>query len=125
MKINKFKIEEEKIFKMSKLSEFQPTKYNGNKLLDNIMLWLRSKILNKDTKDLKINLDTFLKEAKIDKNQFLTFVSELDKTKKVNGFDITVDGEFVIFHNFENNTKDRIWEAGNDILTFEYPYYIS
>ena len=96
-----------------------PVKYDGKKLTENIMLWLRTKFLNKETNDLSINLDDFLKQTKIDKNQFLTFVKELDKTKKIEGFDITVNGDLVKFSNFEKNTKNRIWEENSDILTFE------
>jgi len=83
-------IMEDKIFKFS---EFEPTKYNSNVIIENIMLWLRN---YEDQPSIKIQLDDFLNKTKIDKNKFLTFISGLEKTNKIESFNIRVDNDQVI-----------------------------
>ena len=100
------RIEEDKILKFS---EYEPTKYNGVVLIDNIMLWLR----NFETKDIvKVKLDDFISQSKVDKNKFLTFVDEMYKTKRVN-FNIKRDGDFIIFSDLLKKSDKQVWEEKN------------
>lgn len=97
------RIEEDKILKFS---EYTPTKYNGVVLIDNIMLWLRN-FENKNA--IKVKLDVFLNQSKVDKDKFLTFVDEMYKTKRVE-FDIKIDGDYVIFSNLLKKSDKQVWE---------------
>ncbi len=72
--------------------DFEPEKYNGNLIVHDIMLFLR----NFDKNIIKINLDDFLEKTKIDKNKFLTFLNEIDKTEKIS-FDIELNDDILIF----------------------------
>lgn len=97
------KIEEDKILKFS---EYKPTKYNGTILIDNIMLWLRN-FENQDT--IKIKLDDFLNQSKVNKNKFLTFVDEMHKTNRVE-FNIEIIGDDIIFSDLLKKSDKKVWE---------------
>ena len=67
-------IKEEKIFKFS---EYEPTKYNSNVLINKIMEWLRAYFIdNKDATKINIPLNKFLKETDIDIDKL---IEELEK----------------------------------------------
>ena len=72
--------------------DFNPVKYNGNLVVHDIMLWLR----NFDKDIIKINLEDFLDQTKINKDVFLTFISEIDKTEKIN-FEIELIDDILTF----------------------------
>jgi len=95
---------EDKIFKFS---EFEPTKYNGNKLIILIMEWLRAKRLNNDLESVKVSLEDFFKESGVNKDIFYTFYNEMDKTQKVKNFSIEIIGNDIIFSDFKNNEDNE------------------
>jgi len=107
-------IREEKIFNFS---EFQPTKYNGNIITNNIMEWLRTFFLdkNKNADIIKIKLIKFLDETNIDKNTLKTFISEQDKTSKISSFKIKLDvdefdEDIIVFFDFKKDNSKKVWE---------------
>jgi len=93
-------ITEDKIYKFS---EYDPSKYNGNILVDQIMEWLRAKRLdNKNSESISVPLDLFFSECAVDRNQFLTFYNEMAKTDKVQNFEIKIENNNITFFNFKN-----------------------
>jgi len=108
------KILEYKVFsditedKVIKFSDFQPTKYNGNIVVDQIMEWLRAKLVDEpDSDNITVPLNVFFKECAVDKNKFMTFYNEMKKTGKVNNFKIEIKGDYVIFNDFKNNEENE------------------
>jgi hypothetical protein len=100
---NIFNQSEEKIFNFN---DFEQLKYNGNILLNQIMEWLRAKRLDDDSDEIRVPIEKFFKECSVDKNKFMTFYNEMDKTKKVKNFNIIIDGTDIIFNNFKNSGGD-------------------
>ena len=93
--------------------EFTPTKYNSTKLLHDIMFWLRA-IMKNDS--YTCSLEEFFKANPIiDKNQFLTLVSEFDKIENKEHLNITLNGNELTFSKVAS-PKKKMWE---DVLTFE------
>ena len=103
------KIEEDKIFKFS---EYEPTKYNGNILVNNIMEWLRGYFLdNSDHNDLiRIPLLKFLDETNIDENKLKTFIDEQENTGKIESFKIKIENDLIIFYDFKKDVSKKVWE---------------
>ena len=92
-------IEEDKVYKFS---EYEPTKYNGNIVIDQIMEWLRAKLLDTPGDEIKVPLDTFFQECAVDKNKFMTFYNHSDRIKN---FSINIEDDFIIFGDFKNNEE--------------------
>lgn len=86
-------IAEEKIFKFS---EYNPTQYNGNIIVDQIMEWLRAKFID-GNEIVEITLNTFFQECAVDKDKFMTFYHEHEKTNKINNFSMTIIGDKIEF----------------------------
>jgi len=95
-------IEEDKVYKFS---EYEPTKYNGNLVVDQIMEWLRAKLLDTPVEEIKVPISTFYQECSVDKHKFMTFYNELEKTNRAKNFSIEIDGDFIIFGDFKNNEE--------------------
>lgn len=96
-------ITEDKIFKFH---EYDKVKYNGNVLLNAVMEWLRAKLLDdEEATEIRVTLDEFLQECKVDKNKFLTFVGENDITKRAKNFTVKIEGNEVVFSDFKNNEE--------------------
>lgn len=98
-------IKEDKIFKFS---EYEPTKYNGTILVQNMMEWLRAYAMDYDIKDeFRISLIKFLDETKINKDQLKTFIDEQEKSSKLNNFKIKIEKDIntenIIFYDFKKN----------------------
>lgn len=97
------KIKEDKIIKFS---EYQPSKYNGNIVVDQIMEWLRAKLVdNPDSDTVAVPLSVFFKECSVDKNKFMTFYNEMNKTQIVKNFKVNIKGDYIIFTDFKNNEE--------------------
>ena len=96
-------ITEDKIYNFS---EYEPSKYNGNVLVDQIMEWLRAKLLDGGD-DVTVPIETFFQECSVNKDQFLTFYNELQKTQKVKSFKVTIEGENITFNDFKNTTVEE------------------
>jgi hypothetical protein len=89
--------------KIMKFSEYKPTKYNGNELVITIMEWLRAKLLEEPNVDqITYSFDSFLEESGIDKNIFMTFYNEKEKTQRANNFNVEIDGNDIHFNQFKN-----------------------
>jgi hypothetical protein len=103
------KLKEEKIFKFS---EYEPTKYNGNAIVTNIMEWLRAYFLdNSDHNDLiRIPLQQFLDETHIDENKLKTFIDEQEKTGKIESFKIKIEEDIIVFYDFKKDNSKKVWE---------------
>ncbi|MCK9445505.1 hypothetical protein M0Q50_01260 [bacterium] len=99
--------------KIMKLNDFDLTKYNGTKLVTSIMEWLR--VYSEGKEEVIAPLQKFYDETKIDKNQFLTFVQEMDKTGRVENFKISIDDDNIKFYDFQNTKKDRVWEENEKV----------
>jgi len=97
-------IQEEKIFKFS---EYDPTKYNGNMVVDQIMEWLRAKRLDSDEDTISVPLELFFRECSVDKNKFMTFYNEMENTNKIKNFDIEIVDGNIIFNNFKNAEENE------------------
>lgn len=98
-------VKEDKIFKFS---EYEPTKYNGNILVTQIMEWLRAKLLDEPGSDsITVPLQQFYNECSVDKNKFLTLYNEQEKTHSLNNFDIEINDENITFKNFKNETVEE------------------
>jgi len=102
--------------KVYKFSEYEPTKYNGNVLVSQIMEWIRLHFLdNSDHNDLiRIPLTQFLEETHIDENKLKTFVDEQEKTGKIESFKIKIENDVIVFYDFKNNNSKRVWEDLDD-----------
>ena len=96
-------IEEDKVYKFS---EYEPTKYNGNLVVDQIMEWLRAKLLDQDSDEINVPLNIFLKESGVNKNEFMTFYNEIDKTQKAKNFKVEIVDNNIIFSDFKNNEEN-------------------
>jgi len=97
------KISEDKVFKFN---DYNPTKYNGNIIVTNIMEWLRAHLLDNDKNKETINvpLNQFLAETQIDINKLKTFINEQNKTDKLESFKIKIENNYIIFYDFKKNT---------------------
>jgi hypothetical protein len=103
--------------KIMKFSDYEPTKYNGNKLASHIRDWLLNyksdKVDHQNDKvqviddEVITTLDEFFKESGIDKNIFMTYYNEKDKSRSINNFDIEINGENIIFKNFRNAIEEN------------------
>jgi hypothetical protein len=102
-KYNIFNQSEEKIFRYN---DYEQLKYNGNLLSNQIMEWLRAKRLDKPEGDITVPLELFFKECSVDRNKFMTFYNEREKTNKIKNFDIIINGDQITFTNFRNVTDD-------------------
>lgn len=104
-------IKEEKIFKFS---EFEPTKYNSNILINKIMEWLRAYFIdNKNVNEINISLQKFISETNINIDKLKTFINDQNKTNKIEAFEIKIDGDIIIFNNFKNNNNKMVWEVND------------
>ncbi len=96
-------LQEDKIYKFS---EYSPTKYNGNVVIDQIMEWLRAKLLDEPNADfITVTLDEFFSECSVNKNEFMTFYNEMKKTQRVKNFQIEIDNDNITFSDFKNNEE--------------------
>ena len=103
--------------KIMKFSEYEPTKYNGNKLASHIRDWLlnytsdqvehQNNNVQVEDNSVTTTLEEFFKESGVDKNVFMTYYNEKDKSRSINSFDIEIDGNNVIFKNFRNETIEE------------------
>lgn len=94
--------------KIIKFSDYQPTKYNGNIIVDQIMEWLRAKLVDDPDSDMvAVPLNVFFKECAVDKNKFMTFYNEMKKTGKVKNFKVEIKGDYIIFNDFKNNEENE------------------
>jgi len=93
-------IEEDKVYKFS---EYEPTKYNGNLIVDQIMEWLRYKLLETPGESITVPLQQFFTECSVDKAKFYTFYNEMQKTQIVKSFKIKIDGNNITFGDFKKN----------------------
>lgn len=103
--------------KIMKFSEYEPTKYNGNKLASHIRDWLlnytsdqvehQNNNVQVDDNSVTTTLEEFFKESGVDKNVFMTYYNEKDKTRSINNFDVEIIGDNVIFKNFRNETIEE------------------
>ena len=97
-------IQEEKIFKFS---EYDPTKYNSNMVVDQIMEWLRSKRLDNPADYITVPLDVFFRECSVDKNKFMTFYNEKDLINKIKNFNVEIIGDNITFNEFKNAEENE------------------
>ena len=98
-------VKEDKIYKFS---DYNAIKYNGNVLVDQIMEWLRAKLLVSENKNsITVPLETFFKECSVDKDKFMTFYNEHKQTQKIQSFDITINKNNTTYSNitFDNFRK--------------------
>lgn len=94
--------------KIYKFSEYEPIKYNGNIVVDQIMEWLRAKLVDEpDSLSIKVPMDVFFKECSVDKNKFMTFYNEMEKTQKVKNFKMEIQNNYIIFTDFKNNEENE------------------
>ena len=103
--------------KILKFSDYEPTKYNGNKLASHIRDWLlnytsdqvehQNNNVQVDDNSVTTTLEEFFKESGVDKNVFMTYYNEKDKTRSINNFDVEIIGDNVIFKNFRNETIEE------------------
>jgi len=94
--------------KIMSFSNYEPTKYNGNVLVDQIMEWLRAKLLDdKEAESVTVPLDTFLQECSVDKDKFMTFYNEMQTTQKVKSFKVDIVGDNITFSEFKNNEENE------------------
>lgn len=99
-------VTEDKIYKFS---EYEPTKYNGNVVVDQIMEWLRAKLLEAPDSDMVgVPLDVFFKECAVNRNAFMTFYNEMDKTNIVKSFKVEIKDNYILFNEFKNNEENEI-----------------
>lgn len=100
---NFFDITEDKIFKFS---EFDPIKYNGTILVNQIMEWLRAKLLDEpNSEEISLPLEQFYSECSVDKKQFMTFYNEHEKTQRVKSFKMNINNNIITFNDFKNNEE--------------------
>lgn len=114
MKIKKFKnfipnigreVKEDKIISFS---EYEPTKYNSNIVVNQIMEWLRSKLLEQpNSKTISVPLHIFFKECSVNKDKFMTFYNELNRTQTIKNFKIDIKNDNIIFSEFKNVELDE------------------
>lgn len=106
------KIDEDKIIKFS---DYEPTKYNGTILVNNIMEWLRSYMLDKsDDEDyIRIPLSKFLDETNIEQNKLRTFIDEQEKSNRISSFKIKIEDDNIVFYEFKKDHSKKVWEEKN------------
>lgn len=95
--------------KLIRFSDFNPTKYNGTKIIIAIMEWLRYYVTDFNV-TVTAPLSTFLSETRLDKDKFLTFVSEFEKSGRVETFKVKLEGDDVIFYDFRNTGGKTMFE---------------
>ncbi|MCK9477007.1 MAG: hypothetical protein M0R46_13865 [Candidatus Muirbacterium halophilum] len=98
------KIDEDKIMKFS---DYNPTKYNGNKLANQIRDWLllyKSDKVDHDNSNVQVEdgkvittVDEFFKESGVDKDIFMTYYNEKDKSRTITNFNIEIEDGKIIF----------------------------
>lgn len=94
-------IQEDKIYKFS---EYEPIKYNGNMLMNQVMEWLRAKLLEYPNSELiTVKIEQFFNECSVNRDKFMTFYNEMKKTHVLNNFEIEIEGENISFKNFKKN----------------------
>jgi len=95
--------------KIIKFSDYKATKYNGNIVVDQIMEWLRAKLVDEpDTDMVSVPLETFFRECSVDSNKFMTFYNEINKTQKVKSFKVEINGNNITFSDFKNNEENDV-----------------
>ena len=118
-KFNEF-IEEDKIIDVQPSQTQNTTKYDGTKIIDNMMFWLRNyqdntivktydelknvKIVLNNDKVISVstNLDYFLNNTKIDKQQFLSFYSN---SSRIDNFKMDINNDIITFSEFKINEE--------------------
>lgn len=92
-----------------KFSEYRKGSSVYGKLVEAIMMWLRT--YRKDKYDiLTTSLNRFLSETKISLEELNKFILEYPKLKLIS-FGIKIEGPKIIFLDLNNTTKNRyVWE---------------
>ena len=104
--------------KILKFSDYDATKYNGNELVIQIRNWLlnyvspqvkhENELVTVENGSVTTSLQEFYRESGVDKNIFMTFYNEMEKTGRINNFDIEIDNmDNVVFKNFRNETIEE------------------
>jgi hypothetical protein len=89
--------------KIMNFSEYDPIKYNGNKLVIILMEWIRAKLLETpNIEQITYPFQKFLIESGIEKNVFMTFYNEKNKTQRIKNFNIEIIKNTIIFNDFKN-----------------------
>ena len=93
--------------KIMKFSDYNPTKYNGNKLANQIRDWLllyKSDKVDHDNPKVQVEdgkvittVEEFFKESGVDKDIFMTYYNEKDKSRTITNFNIEIEGGKIIF----------------------------
>lgn len=96
-------VQEDKIYSFS---EYKPKKYNGNVVIDQIMEWLRAKLLDEPSAEfVSVSLEQFFSDCAVNYDEFMTFYNELDKTQRVKSFQINIENNIITFSDFKNNEE--------------------
>jgi len=108
------KISEDKIFTFS---NFEPIKYNGNKLASQIRDWLllyKHNTIKHDNNNVHVfddkvvtTLEDFFNESGVDRNIFMTYYNEKDKSRSINSFDIDIVDNKITFTDIKINIEEK------------------
>lgn len=93
--------------KIMRFSNYNPIKYNGNKLANQIRDWLllyKSNDVDHENSNVQVEegklittLNEFFKESGVDKDIFMTYYNEKDKTRTIKEFDVEIIDDKIIF----------------------------